>query len=178
MKDSREPPPVIYLSDRRPTLKDLPTFDPDRASASEAPSPDEGLSEAELFQEIEVRQALLLERLIPLAAPAMKHFQLAPLRERLDCRAARWRRGGAPWKPGWAPIRTSSCARRGWTRRAIRSGWMPACPSRGNPAAVPRAACTCAAPCSSCPTRRWRMSRRWASGAARAWTGTRAPSPR
>ncbi|EPX56474.1 hypothetical protein D187_007816 [Cystobacter fuscus DSM 2262] len=84
MKDSSEPPPVIYLSDRRPTLKDLPTFKPAGDSASEAPSPDEGLSEAELFQEIEVRQALLLERLIPLAAPAMKHFQLAPLRERLD----------------------------------------------------------------------------------------------
>ncbi|WNG17242.1 hypothetical protein [Cystobacter fuscus] len=84
MKDSSEPPSVIYLSDRRPTLKDLPTVDPHRASASEAPSPDECLSEMELFQEIEVRQALLLERLICLAAPAMKHFQLGPLRERLN----------------------------------------------------------------------------------------------
>ncbi|HZH79055.1 MAG TPA: hypothetical protein VEY88_23715 [Archangium sp.] len=82
MKDSGKPPSVIHLSDRRETPKELPVFTFTEEETREEARKQEFWSAMGAFEEgLEVLQAGLLSRLIPLALPELKRFQLAPIRE-------------------------------------------------------------------------------------------------
>ena len=87
MKDSGEPPSLIHLSDRRPTPLELPAFASEPPAAPEPALPPDVFQVAlEPLRSLEIGQALLLEQLLPLALPSLRHFQLAPLIERLRTR--------------------------------------------------------------------------------------------
>lgn len=82
MKDSGERPPIIHLSDRRPTPRELPAF-ASPPPPEPAPAPDAFQLALEPLRSLEIGQSLLLEQFIALALPSLPHFQLAPVLERV-----------------------------------------------------------------------------------------------
>jgi hypothetical protein len=79
--EEEKPSNVIELSERRPTPKELPAFAPPAVPAVD-PRRDEFWSLMEpFFDGLQMLQAQLLSRLIPLALPELKRFPLSPLRE-------------------------------------------------------------------------------------------------
>jgi hypothetical protein len=88
MKDSGKPPSVIHLSDRRETPKEIPVFTLTGEESQEEARKQDFWSAMRAFEDgLEALQAGLLSRLIPLALPELKRFQLAPIRDVVrECR--------------------------------------------------------------------------------------------
>lgn len=81
-KPLEEPPALIHLSDRRPTPRELPAFagEPPPEPAPElAPEEQPFLVATRPVRAFEVGESLLLERLLELARPHLRYFQLGPL---------------------------------------------------------------------------------------------------
>lgn len=77
-----KPSNVIDLAERRPTPKELPAFAQPAAPAAADPRTDEYWSLMEpFFDGLQALQGQLLSRLIPLALPELKRFQLSTVRE-------------------------------------------------------------------------------------------------